>query len=99
MRLDLLEEHGGMYVDHDAFVLRSLDDLRHCTAVRTPRPAHPLTAEPIREARRAGPALHRRAVPRRLFAADPQILAHPVDGEAEIEFVPNHRVAAIDHLP
>ena len=31
MRIDLLEEHGGMYVDHDAFVLRSLDELRRCT--------------------------------------------------------------------
>ena len=31
MRLDVLEEHGGIYVDHDAFVLRSLSQLRRCT--------------------------------------------------------------------
>ena len=31
MRIDLLEEHGGVYVDHDAFVLGSLDELRRCT--------------------------------------------------------------------
>ena len=31
MRIDVLEEHGGIYVDHDAFVLRSLSQLRRCT--------------------------------------------------------------------
>jgi len=32
MRLDLLEAHGGVYVDHDSFVLRPLDGLRACSA-------------------------------------------------------------------
>ena len=30
MRLDLLLRHGGIFLDHDAYVLRSLDPLRHC---------------------------------------------------------------------
>lgn len=30
MRLDLLEEYGGLYLDHDSFVLRPLDGVR-CT--------------------------------------------------------------------
>ena len=33
MRLDLLEEHGGLYLDHDSFVLRRLDGVR-CTNAR-----------------------------------------------------------------
>ena len=32
MRLKLLLEHGGIFVDHDAFVVRSLDDFRQCAA-------------------------------------------------------------------
>lgn len=32
MRLDLLEKYGGVYIDHDSFVLRPLDDLRKCGA-------------------------------------------------------------------
>ena len=32
MRLKLLLEHGGIFVDHDAFVVRTLDDLRQCAA-------------------------------------------------------------------
>ena len=30
MRLQLLLKHGGVFVDHDAFVIRSLDDLLRC---------------------------------------------------------------------
>jgi len=30
MRLELLIEHGGIFIDHDAFVVRSLDALRLC---------------------------------------------------------------------
>ncbi|MPL79213.1 hypothetical protein SDC9_25088 [bioreactor metagenome] len=31
--------------------------------------------------------------------ADPQILAHPVDGKAEVEFARLHRLSAVRHLP
>src|SRR3546814_10735115 len=40
-----------------------------------------------------------RAVGLRLFEADTQILAHPVDGEAEFELAVEHGAAAILHLP
>lgn len=30
MRLELLLRHGGMFLDHDAYVVRSLDGLRRC---------------------------------------------------------------------
>lgn len=32
MRLQLLLRHGGIFVDHDAFVVKPLDDLRQCAA-------------------------------------------------------------------
>ena len=38
-------------------------------------------------------------IARRFFTADPQILAHPVNSKTEIELVPDHRVATVDHLP
>ena len=41
----------------------------------------------------------RRAVGARFRDADAQVLAHPVDGEAEIELVGDHRLAAVLHLP
>lgn len=36
MRLDLLIRHGGIFLDHDAYVLRSLDELRRCCPPTTP---------------------------------------------------------------
>ena len=30
MRLELLIQHGGIFLDHDAYVFRSLDELRRC---------------------------------------------------------------------
>ena len=39
------------------------------------------------------------AVPPRLGKADIEILAHPVDGEAEIEFAGGHGLVAVLHLP
>ena len=35
MRLELLIEHGGIYLDHDAYVLRSLGPLRRCATGKT----------------------------------------------------------------
>ena len=35
MRIDLLEARGGLYLDHDSFVLRHLDSVRYL--VITPR--------------------------------------------------------------
>ena len=40
-----------------------------------------------------------RAVPSRLIKANAQILAHPVDGKAEIEFSRRHGLVAVLHLP
>ena len=34
MRLQLMIEHGGIFLDHDAFVVRPLDELRRCATVR-----------------------------------------------------------------
>jgi hypothetical protein len=34
MRYDLLLEHGGIFLDHDSYVLRPLDGLRRCCAQR-----------------------------------------------------------------
>src|ERR1700746_2098384 len=41
----------------------------------------------------------RATVAARLVQAKPQVLAHPVDREAEIEPVLHHRAAAVFHLP
>src|SRR5215467_14963736 len=40
-----------------------------------------------------------RSVDARLRDADPKVLAHPVDREAEVELVGGHRLAAVVHLP
>src|SRR6516162_2805037 len=39
------------------------------------------------------------SVAARLGEADRQVLAHPVDGEAEVELALIHRLAAVIHLP
>ena len=41
----------------------------------------------------------RRTVAARLLEADRKILAHPVDREAEVELVRQHRLVAVLHLP
>src|SRR5271166_1014389 len=63
-----------------------------------PSPAAPrlnLAVELIHQRRHR----QRRAVAARLIEADREILAHPVDGEAEVEFAGDHRLVAIVHLP
>ena len=35
MRIDLLEAHGGLYLDHDSFVLRHLDSVRYLVITPT----------------------------------------------------------------
>ena len=41
MRMDLLEKEGGIYVDHDSFVLRALDQVWHCSCPRRTAPRAP----------------------------------------------------------
>src|SRR3984885_5374738 len=40
-----------------------------------------------------------RAVPPRFVEADVEVLAHPIDGEAEIELAGDHGLVAVLHLP
>jgi hypothetical protein len=40
-----------------------------------------------------------RAVAARFVEADRQVLAHPIDGETEVELAGDHRLVAVVHLP
>jgi hypothetical protein len=61
MRLELLIQHGGIFLDHDAYVLRSLEPLRRCCPTSSYESSRSSSGTPSRTTQ--GSANQKEAIP------------------------------------